>query len=66
MKTGPMVGVASKGLLQDNLVDVDSLRMVVEYGLELLDISLYCQQGNLALGYTAVVVASAVPLVRNR
>lgn len=65
MTTGPSVGVASKALLRDILVDEGSLRMV-EYEVVLLDISLYCQQGNLAMEYTVVVVASAVPLVRNQ
>lgn len=65
MTTGPSVGVASKGLQQGNLVDADILRMV-GCKVELLDISRYCQWDNLLWEYTVVVVASAVPLVRNQ
>lgn len=58
--------MASKGLLEGNLVDADSLHMV-EYMVELLDMSRCCQWDNLAWECTAaVVVASAVPPVRNQ
>lgn len=66
MTTGPLVGMASKGLLQGNLVDADSLHMV-GYKVELLDMSRCCQWDSPGLECTvAVVVASAVPPVRNQ
>lgn len=54
------------GLQLDNQFGAGSLRGV-EYKVELLDMSRYCQWDNQGLECTAVAVeASAVPLVQNQ